>query len=303
MTLPRLLDRPGVGLPDLLRDVRHLSARAAPDLADWLAHLSVEGKADRTLYSYMREVALLLREYPDHRLEDFAAADITNALALKPDRSRYITRSIWNSWFQWAVDQERIDRNPMVGRVPNMRQPKRRPKDIFSPVEVEMMCADPLLALMLMTGLRRGECIGLRRSSCDLHRARLFVYHGKGDKDRIVGLPFPAMQAVNELDLLYGIRGDDYVWSVVRSESNQSSWWRRKPIGDRWYRGALEAVGVRYLNPHQCRHTYGHWLREENFDIEERQVAMGHESIRTTHFYYGRLTSEDVAAKIAGLWL
>lgn len=298
-------DRRVVGLPDLLRDCRHLAARAAPDLADWLAHLSVEGKADRTLYSYMREVALLLREHPDHALEDFTASDITNVLALKPDRSRYITRSIWNSWFQWAVDQERIDRNPMVGKVPNMRQPKRRPKDIFSPVEVEMMCANPLLALMLTTGLRRGECIALKRSSVDLNRARLFVYHGKGDKDRIVGLPLPAMQAINELDLLHGIRGDDYVWSVVRKQ--QTSWWRKKPIGDttfeRWYRGALEAVGVRYLNPHQCRHTFGHLLREEGFDIEERQIAMGHESIRTTQHYYGRVTVEDVATKIAGLRL
>jgi hypothetical protein len=33
-----------VAYADLLRDLRHLSARAAPDLADWLAHLSVEGK-------------------------------------------------------------------------------------------------------------------------------------------------------------------------------------------------------------------------------------------------------------------
>jgi integrase len=80
--------------------------------------------------------------------------------------------------------------------------------------------------------------------------------------------------------------------------------YRLFPIGDttfeRWYRAALEHVGVRYLNPHQTRHTYGHRLRELGFDIEERQVAMGHESIRTTQHYYGRVTVEDVATKIAG---
>lgn len=294
-----------VGLPDLLRDLRHLSARAASDLADWLAYLAVEGKADRTLHSYMREVALLLREHPEHALEDFTASDITNTLALKPERSRYITRSIFNSWFQWAVDQERIDRNPMVGKVPRMRQPKRRPRDIFSQAEVELMCGNPLLCLMLTTGLRRSECRHLRRDHISLNRARLVVYHGKGDKDRIVGLPLQAMQAVNELDLTFQLSGTDYVWTVIRDRKNQTSWWRQKPIGDttfeRWYTRALTDAGVRYLNPHQTRHTYGHRLRELGFDIEERQVAMGHESIRTTQHYYGRVTVEDVATKIAGV--
>lgn len=292
----------GVTYADLLRDLRHLSARASSDLADWLAHLSVEGKADRTLHSYMRELALLLREYPEHAVEDFTASDITNTLALKPERSRYITRSIFNSFFQWATDQERIDRNPMVGKVPRMRQPKRRPRDIFSHAEVELMSANPLLCLMLSTGLRRGECIHLRRDHVNLNRSRLVVYHGKGDKDRIVGMPLQAMQAVNELDLTCQLQGDEYVWATVRQQQRRRD--RLYPIAsttfERWYRKALEAVGVRYLNPHQTRHTYGHRLRELGFDIEERQIAMGHESIRTTQHYYGRVTVEDVATKIAG---
>ena len=43
-----------VGFADLLRDLRHLDARAASDLADWLAWLEAANKADRTLYAYMR---------------------------------------------------------------------------------------------------------------------------------------------------------------------------------------------------------------------------------------------------------
>lgn len=293
-----------VGLRDLLRDCRHLAARAAPDLADWLAYLHVDGKQARTLYSYQRELALLLREYPDHALEDFTASDITNVLALKPERSRYITRSIFNAFFQWAEDDERIDRTPMR-RVPKMRQPKRRAKDIYSQAEVELLSQDPLLCLMLYTGLRRGECINLRRDAINLNRARLTVLHGKGDKDRIIGLPMVALQAVNELDLTHALAGSDYVWSVIRDKKNQSSWWRSKPVGSsnfaKWYEQAVAARGVRYLNPHQTRHTYGQWLRENQVDIEERQVAMGHESIRTTQHYYGRVTTEDVAEKVAGL--
>ena len=304
------LERTRVELRDLLRDTRHLGARAASDLADWLAHLSVEGKADRTLHSYMREVALLLREHPDTPLEDFTPADITYVLALKPERSRYITRSIFNSFFQWATDQERIPRNPMVGKVPKMRQPKRRPRDIFSLEEVALLESLPLpdgalFTLMFTAGLRRSECRNLRRDHIDLNRARLVVYQGKGDKDRIVPLPTLALTAIADLDLGCQLRQDEYVWALVKKQQRRRD--RLYPIGDttfeRWYARAITAAGVRYLNPHQTRHTYGHRLRELGFDIEERQILMGHESIRTTQFYYGRVTVEDVAARIreAGL--
>lgn len=41
----------------LIHDLRHLDARAASDLADWLAWLEAANKADRTLYAYMRTAA------------------------------------------------------------------------------------------------------------------------------------------------------------------------------------------------------------------------------------------------------
>jgi integrase len=70
---------------------------------------------------------------------------------------------------------------------------------------------------------------------------------------------------------------------------------------DTWWKRCIGAAGVRYLNPHQTRHTYGHRLRERGYDLEERQLLMGHESINTTQLYYGHLTIEDVAAKMSEL--
>lgn len=296
------------GYADLMRDVRHLAARAAPDLADWLAYLHVDGKADRTLYSYTREVALLLREHPDTPMEEFTADQITRTLALKPAQSRYITRSIFNSFFQWAEDQERIVRNPMRGRVPRMRPPKRRPRDIFSEEEIALLegTADGRLWTILFgTGLRRGEARRLRRDHISLDRARLIVYHGKGDKDRIIPLPPVVLKAVADLDLTEGLSGWDHLWYSRPGGGRLRA--RRAPISDttfeRWYRLGIEEAGVRYLNPHQTRHTYGARLRELGFDIEERQLLMGHENIRTTQHYYGRVTVEDVAHKIAEIGL
>ena len=293
-----------VGFEDLLRDLRHMQARAASDLADWLVHLSLEGKADRTLYEYTRKTAPLLRAHPDKALHEFTHTDINEALRQLPERSRYISRSIYNSFFGWALVDERIERNP-VEKVAKMRQPKRRPKDIFSDEEIALLegLDSPhghLFTILFGTGLRRGEARHLRRDHVDLNRARLVVYQGKGDKDRIVPMPASVLQAVANLDLGESLGRDEYLWSLVRSKRYR---FRRTEIGDstfgRWYEECIEAAGVRYLNPHQTRHTFGWRLRTLGFDLEERQLLMGHESISTTERYYGRLTIEDVARKVA----
>jgi integrase/recombinase XerD len=193
-----------------------------------------------------------------------------------------------------------------MDRVPNMRQPKRRAKDIFSEAEVALLEAlpspdGPLWALLFGTGLRRGEARRLRRSHIDLNREQLIVYEGKGGKDGIVGLPERARIAVADLDLLERLGGDDHLWYTRRG----TRLLRRDPIADttfeRWYRRGIDEAGVRYLNPHQTRHTYGFWLREKGLDLEERQQSMRHESSNTTIRYYGRVTQVDVARKVAGL--
>lgn len=301
----------------LIRDVRHRSARAASDLAEWLEYLNVDGKSERTLYGYDRELAALLRAVPDKALDEITAADINAVLARKPEQSRYITRSIFNSFFSWACDDEireehedgtvtirpRLERHPMRG-VPKMRPPRRRPKDIFSEEEVALLTSLPspdgqLYRILFGTGLRRGEARMLNRLHINLGRARLVVYRGKGGKDRIVPMSMDSRRAVADLELYEGLGDEDFVWSLVRTKRYR---FRKSEIGDttidRWHRACCERAGVRVLNMHQTRHTYGHGLRELGFDLEERQLLMGHEHVTTTQRYYGHLTVEDVARKM-----
>jgi integrase/recombinase XerD len=297
----------GVDSDVLIRDLRHMSARAAPDLADWLVHLELEGKADRTLYAYTRAVAPLLRAHPDTPVEGFTHTDINDQLRLVPQRSRHINRSIYNQFFEWAEMDERVERSPM-NRVPKMRHPKRRPKDIFSEEEIALLesLSSPdgqLWTLLFGSGLRRGEARQLCWQHVDLSRARLIVYAGKGDKDRIVPLATAVLTALADLALLEDLRAEDYLWYSRPGGGRRKS--RRTPIGDttfeHWYKRGIAAAGVRYLNPHQTRHTFGHRLRELGFDLEERALLMGHEDSRTTQKYYGHLTIEDVARKVAAL--
>jgi integrase/recombinase XerD len=288
-----------------MRDLRHEQTRAAGDLADWLVHLDLEGKSTRTIYAYTRYIAELLREYPAMAVEEFTHRELNALLTRTPRDSRHIVRSVYNRFFEWAEFDERIEHNPMR-RVPKMRHPRRRPKDIFSDVEVATLEAlplpdGPLFTIMFGSGIRRGEARRLRRRDISLSRKRLMILGGKGDKDRIIPIQSAVLHAVADLDLLERLNPDDHLWYTTVGGGRYRK--RRDPIGDttfeRWYRRGIDAAGVRYLNPHQTRHTYGHRLRESGWDIEERQLLMGHEDIQTTQKFYGHLTIEDVARKMA----
>jgi integrase/recombinase XerD len=290
------------------RDRRHEAAAAWPDVQDWLVHLELAGKSQRTQYAYERQTAPLLRTHPAKTLAEFTTGDINEELRQVPQRSRYISRSIYNQLFEWAIWDERLERNPMA-KVPRMQAGHRRPKDIFSPEEIATLVGlpvpdGPLFRILFGTGLRRGEARRLRRDHIDLTRMRLMVVGGKGDKDRQVPFTVDVAAAVADLDLLERLDPHDHLWYLKRYPVGDRRR-RRDPVGDTtwdtWYRDKVKGAGVRCLNPHQTRHTY-HWiLRAAGLDLEERQALLGHESPETTVRQYGRLDFEELAAKVAAL--
>lgn len=289
---------------DLVRDLRHMQARAASDLEDWLVHLKVRRYRDRSIYGYHRCLARLLRQFPDKQFHEFTDSDIEAWLLESGERSAHIDKSIANRWFKWGVLKRRITENP-VDRIEPIRHPARRPKDIFTEGAVERLCDLPfpdgeLFTVMFGTGARRGDCINLRTDAVNQQRSRLTFKHGKGDKDRIVPYELPVYAAVRSLLSRGDLLGDEYVWALTRSRSYQGRRWRIHPVSDshfsRWYEEALSKAGVPYLNPHQTRHTYNWLLRNRGVGLEERAFLMGHSDPATTTRDYGRMTADDVAA-------
>jgi integrase len=298
---------------DPLRDLRHLDARAAADLADWLVALEVGGKADRTVNTYRLGIASLLRANMDKAVGDFTKSDIELWLLGVPRRSRHHARSIVSQFFGWLYRHERIAANPM-DKVERVQKPRRVPVHGFSEAERALLEAlesphGELFALLFGSGLRKGEAIGLRWQHVDLERDRLIVIAGKGDKDRIVPLLDTALTALSDLELFERPGPDDYVFCYTHGPRTKLKYRakhrRSEPLGHssfaRWYGDCLRAAGVSYRRPHTTRHTYAHVLRSLGYDLEERQLLLGHESSKTTSDIYGDdLTIEDVAQKMRG---
>lgn len=290
-----------------LRDLRHMEARAAPDLADWLVHLRVRRYSDGSIYGYSRVIARLLRKFPDLAFGDFTDTHIEEWLLESGERSAHIDKSIANRWFDWGKRKRRITENP-VDFIDPIRHPAKRPKDIFTEGAVERLCelAFPhgqLFTIMFGTGARRGDCRGLRVDAINQERSRLTFRHGKGDKDRIVPYEVPVYAAIKRLIADGNLLPDEYVWGLTRDDSRQSRWWRSSPVSNshfgRWYEECIERAGVPYLNPHQTRHTYNWVLRSRGVGLEERAFLLGHKKAETTQRDYGRMTADDAAAVLA----
>lgn len=274
---------------DPLRDSRHREAVAARDVSDWLKYLEVATKAARTLDTYERNVAVLLRAFPDKRFDEFTDGDVLHVLALAPPRSRHINRSSLNSLFKWGYLVGRIPGNP-VDRVPSIPYRPNRSYDLFTGAESDALCALPspdghLLTLMLWGGLRRAEARYLTGKRLDLGTRQIIVIDGaKGSKMRRVPMIGRVSVAAAELLTLEGIGPDDHLWSTNPGGGLRVR--RQTPIGnstfDTWWVKQLEAAGVRHRVPHMTRHTFASRLRELGVPMEDIQQHLGHESIRTT---------------------
>ena len=143
---------------------------------------------------------------------------------------------------------------------------------IYSPVH--RTC----LAVMYACGLRIGEATKLEISATD--RANLVLrIVGKGNKERLVPLPQPILDALGRLWRRHRNRrwifpnqnGDGPLNQRVLSNS---------------FADAAAAIGLkRIVTPHSLRHSYATRLIENGVDTRVVQILLGHASIASTAIY------------------
>lgn len=160
-----------------------------------------------------------------------------------------------------------------------------------------------LIAVLWRGGLRIGEALALRPHDIDLHSGRLHVLHGKGDRQRIVGLDDTTCQIVAAWLLArqerLGIGLDKPVFCTFqRPEPGRrllASTWR-----DRLRILARRAGIHRRVHPHALRHTHAFELMLEGVPLKIIQKQLGHAHLATTDQYIDHLTALDVVVAIRG---
>jgi len=139
-----------------------------------------------------------------------------------------------------------------------------------------------IFKLMLRCGLRVQEVAKLTLAAVDLKRGQVFVYHGKGAKDRVVYLSKDAYQAL----LAYlKVRPHSRVKRVFLVNKGR---FRGQPLNVRGIQYRMKYYSKKAgfkVSCHQLRHTMATQMLNADADLVTIQDLLGHAYIRTTERY------------------
>lgn len=133
--------------------------------------------------------------------------------------------------------------------------------------------------LLAHTGLRTCELLDLRQADVDLDQRRLYIRHGKHDRERVVYLTETAAGAVRHY--LERCPHPDRALLLVTEHG--------EPLSPHWLKSCIarvgKAAGVPTVTPHRLRHTLATRLINAGVPITTLQKLLGHRFLSTTQIY------------------
>lgn len=212
--------------------------------------------------------------------------------------------SCLRGFYKWLLLDNRIDHDPTV----NIESPKTwkvLPKSLAEPEVAEMLeraalaASHPqaqatalrdraILELLYAGGLRVSEVTALSTSDLAFDLGRVQV-RGKGDKERIVPLGRPALEAL-ETYLREGRPHLARISSARKSDAARQDATclflslRGRPLTRQWI-WHLVKMADSAASPHCLRHSCATHMVEHGADLRSVQLMLGHADISTTQIY------------------
>lgn len=270
-------------------------------LGEYLAYLRVEkGLRPLSCEAYERDLlqfAEFLELQPATFLDATQAqvAGFLDHLKKHGVESRSAARklSCLRGFYKWLLLDKRIRRDPTL----NLESPatwKVLPKslavsEVDGMLERAAMTAEhpqadavalrdrAILELLYAAGLRVSELTGLSVADLSLEAGRALV-RGKGDKERIVPLGQPAVEAL-QVYLKFGRP------ALARKASSRLFLSARgQPLSRGWV-WHLVKQSDGHASPHRLRHSCATHMVERGADLRTVQTLLGHADIATTQVY------------------
>lgn len=170
-----------------------------------------------------------------------------------------------------------------------LREPRRLPRGL-SREESSLLLGSfrtwrdrAIAGLMLMSGLRSCEVLGLQVTDVDIARRWARVV-GKGDKERRVPIDHDVAGVIQTYLLAERPDTDNSALFVVAKGANRGQ--PLSPAGLRTvFRYHRAQAGVPAGHPHALRHSFGTALAEAGVDLSVIQALMGHDHVDSSAAY------------------
>ena len=132
----------------------------------------------------------------------------------------------------------------------------------------------PVVALAVMTGMRRGEILSLRWLDVDLAQARILLPQTKNGEGRIVYLNEGAQAVLSSVPRAPEASIVGKVFGGITPDQVSISFRRR-----------CHSLGIIDFRFHELRHTAASWLRMSGADIHTVAQLLGHKDLRMAARY------------------
>ena len=274
-------------------------------LAAYMVYMEVEKNlSPRTLASYRRDLQgflLFLKEQNggvapapemiDHSLVRLYMGQLQQRHLSKSTIARHL--SAIRSFFRYLLREDLVEQN-VPALVSTPKRSKRLPKFLYYQ-EMEALLAAPdqtlqgkrdeaLLEVAYGAGLRVSELVGMNVANLN-HEVGYVRVLGKGNKERIVPIGKPAIQAVTAY-----LKARQQEGFSCDSQSPLFLNQRGTRLSDRSVRDIIKkyqklACIQKNLSPHALRHSFATHLLENGADLRSVQELLGHVSMSTTQIY------------------
>jgi site-specific recombinase XerD len=236
----------------------------------------------RTIELFSESVALPITQITTMHIRDYLVQYQNQHLCSKVTIDNM--RRILSSFFAWLEDEDYIVKSP-VRRIHKVKT-ESYVKDTLSDEDLEKMrdCSSSLrdlamLDLLISTGIRVGELVGINRNDLNFHERQCVVF-GKGNKERLV---YFNARAKIHLEAYLRERTDDnpalFVSLHAPFERLQISGVERR----------IKLLGakarIKGVHPHKFRRTMATMAIDKGMPIEQVQRLLGHVRIDTTLHY------------------
>ncbi|MFL6212046.1 MAG: tyrosine-type recombinase/integrase [Pyrinomonadaceae bacterium] len=180
--------------------------------------------------------------------------------------------------FNLAIEWEIIPFNPSQGvkspKVPAGRVRYLQPTELRVLLDACHEWLQPIVALAVSTGMRRGEILSLRWLDVDLIHDRIMLPQTKNGEGRIVYLNKSAQAVIQSLPFDAGTRPTEKLFQGVTLDMVSVT-----------FRRVCAAVGIVDFRFHDLRHTAASWLRMQGADIHTVAQLLGHKDLRMAARY------------------
>lgn len=266
----------------------------------YLAARKIEGLSVKTLQRYEKTLRNFFTAV-NKPLEEITTNDIRAYLYMLLDSGKQAanaldgTRGVIRTFFEWAVDEELVSKNPARQIRPIKGEKKER--TFLTDEELERVrdaCENrtelAMIDFMYSTGCRVGELVILKKSDISFatHEVKLF---GKGAKHRTSYMSAKCEHSLKKY--LLGREDESEYLFVGRREPHN-------PYTNRGVEKLIQKIGERAqlpfkLVPHILRHTTATHALQRGMDVTEIQQLLGHSKLETT-MIYAKIAQEDVKA-------